>query len=58
MKTKPRTAYTALGLFVVAPVALAVTGDSIDYNPYAFETMERETFQIEPQANPHNPGGA
>ena len=57
MKTKPRTAYTALGLFVVAPVALAVTGDSIDYNPYAFENMECETFLIEPETNPYYPGG-
>lgn len=57
MKTKPRTAYTALGLFVVAPAALAVTGDSIEYNPYAFENMVCETFLIEPETNPYYPGG-
>lgn len=57
MKTKPRTAYAALGLFVVAPVAVAATGDSIEYNPYAFENMECETFLIEPETNPYYPGG-
>jgi hypothetical protein len=57
MKTIPKTAYAALGLSMIAPAALAVTGDSIDYNPYAFENMECETFLIEPQTNPYYPGG-
>jgi len=57
MKTKPRTAYAALGLFVVAPVAVAATGDSIEYNPYAFENMQCETFLIEPETNAYYPHG-